>query len=318
MAKTESETRRELINSKLHLARWDLNNPTQVIEELDIDLVGAGIYKGAITHEKSGHQYADYALFQQGKPVAVIEAKKASKDAEVGKEQGSQYALNLRCIHGGRTPFVFYTNGHKIFFWDMDNYPPSQVTGYPTRDDMEWMRQRNESKKPLSVELINTDIAGRGYQIEAIRTVLEGIEQSTRKFLLVMATGTGKTRTVVALADVLRRARWAKRVLFLVDRLALQEQALEAFEEHIPAAPQWPHTGEKGFNRTRQIYVTTYPTMLNLIENGTTPDSWISPFFFDLIVADESHRSVYNVYRQVLRLLPWLKGRVDRYTDRPH
>jgi type I restriction enzyme R subunit len=115
-----------------------------------------------------------------------------------------------------------------------------------------------------------------------------------------MATGTGKTRTAVALVDVLQRAHWVKRVLFLVDRIPLQEQALAAFKEHLPASPRWPDQGE-AFNRNKRIYVTTYPTMLNLIHAGTTPDKWISPFFFDLIVADESHRSIYNIYQQVVR-----------------
>jgi len=102
-----------------------------------------------------------------------------------------------------------------------------------------------------------------------------------------MATGTGKTRTAAALMDVLTRARWAKRILFLVDRIALRDQALEAFREHIPSEPSWPQTGEKSFAKDRRLYVTTYPTMLNMIEGGTTPESWISPFFFDVVIADE-------------------------------
>jgi hypothetical protein len=173
--------------------------------------------------------------------------------------------------------------------------------GFPTRDDLEWLAQRRETQGPLSVELLNPAIAGRDYQIEAVRTLLEAIEARRRKFLMVMATGTGKTRTAAALVDALMRAHWVKRVLFLVDRLALQEQALLAFKEHLPAAPRWPDQEETRFDRNRRIYVTTYPTMLNLIHAGTTPATWISPFFFDLIIADESHRSIYNVYQQVVR-----------------
>ena len=116
-----------------------------------------------------------------------------------------------------------------------------------------------------------------------------------------MATGTGKTRTAAALVDVLIRAHWAKRVLFLVDRIALQEQALNAFKEHLPSSPRWPAEAGEPFDRNRRIYVTTYPTMLNLIQAGTTPSTWISPFFFDLVIADESHRSIYNTYQQVVR-----------------
>jgi len=162
------------------------------------------------------------------------------------------------------------------------------------------MDQRRQTRKPLSVELISTNIVDRDYQIAAIRTVLEEIEAKHRKFLLVMATGTGKTRVAIALLDVLIRARWAKRVLFLVDRIALRDQALDAFKEYIPSAPLWPQGGEKDFVKDRRVYITTYPTMLNLIENGTTPETWISPHFFDVVVADESHRSIYNIYLQVL------------------
>ncbi len=194
-----------------------------------------------------------------------------------------------------------YTNGHNTFFWDSEHYPPAQVAGFPTRDDLEWLAQRRETQGALSVELVNTAIAGREYQIEAVRTLLEGVEARRRKFLMVMATGTGKTRTAVALVDALMRAHWLKRVLFLVDRVALQEQALLAFKEHLPAAPRWPDQGETAFDRNARVYVTTYPTMLNLIHAGTMPASWISPFFFDLIIADESHRSIYNTYQQVVR-----------------
>ena len=153
---------------------------------------------------------------------------------------------------------------------------------------------------PLSVELIDTDISGRDYQIAAIRSILEGIEAKKRKFLLVMATGTGKTRTAAALLDVLMRAKWVRRCLFLVDRIALRQQALEAFQEHIPSEPTWPRREETGFARDRRLYVATYPTMLNLIQSGTTREGYLSPHFFDLVIADESHRSLYAVYKQVL------------------
>jgi type I restriction enzyme R subunit len=130
--------------------------------------------------------------------------------------------------------------------------------------------------------------------------LMEHVEAGRRKALMVMATGTGKTRTAAAFVDALSRAHWVKRVLFLVDRIPLQEQALNAFKEHLPSMPRWPVEDDRGFDRNRRIYVTTYPTMLNLIQGGTTPANWISPFFFDLVIADESHRSIYNIYRQVV------------------
>ncbi len=299
---SEADTRQQLIDRRLRLAGWDVDDPSQVIQELDI-YVEEG-RPGAVREPRrpyAGHQFADYALQLRGRPEAVVEAKKTSRDAEIGQEQARQYAERLQRLHPGPQPFVMYSNGREIFFWDTELYPPAKVMGFPTPIDLEWLAEQRQIRRPLSVELINTDIAGRDYQIEAIRTLLERIEAGRRKFLMVMATGTGKTRTAVALVDALMRAHWVKRVLFLVDRVALRDQALDAFKEHLPSTPLWPREGDTGFVRERRVYVTTYPTMLNLIEAGTTPPTWISPFYFDLVIADESHRSIYNIYQQVVR-----------------
>ena len=113
---------------------------------------------------------------------------------------------------------------------------------------------------------------------------------------MIMATGTGKTRTCIGLLDVLMRSNRVQKVLFLVDRIALREQALEAFKEHLPNAPVWPKTGEVKFAPDRRVYCATYPTMLNLIQQEDCP---LNPHYFDMIVADESHRSIYNVYKNI-------------------
>jgi type I restriction enzyme, R subunit len=318
MDKTEAQTRRELIDRKLWLAGWNVKDPSQVSLELDIDrkLTGEPIIADP-TNPYSGHRFADYALIHHGTPIAVVEAKRTSKDAQLGQEQALQYAQDLHKIHGGRIPFVLYTNGYDIYLWDTEFYPPVKVRGFPSRDDLEWMDRQREERRPLSVELIKTDIAGRDYQIAAIRAVLERLEAKKRKFLLVMATGTGKTRVATAFVDVLLRARWAKRVLFLVDRIALRDQALDAFKEHLPSEPRWPGPEEKKFAWDRRVYVTTYPTMLNLIQNGERPENWISPHFFDVVVADESHRSIYDVYGQVLDYFHAVKlGLTATPTDR--
>ncbi|BDZ73611.1 hypothetical protein GCM10025856_13300 [Methylophaga marina] len=159
------------------------------------------------------------------------------------------------------------------------------------------MQYIRRNKKPLTQEFINKDIAGRDYQIRAIRSVLEAIEAKKRDFLLVMATGTGKTRTCIAFVDSLMRAGYAERVLFLVDRIALREQALAAFKEHLPNEPRWPNVGEKLIAKDRRIYVSTYPSMLNIIRD---PITTLSPHFFDVIVVDESHRSIYNTFGEIL------------------
>ncbi len=300
---SEAETRKKFIDQRLRLAGWNPNDPSQVSQEFDIDLVGAGLRTPGVREDPApyaGHQFADYVLLLKGKPTGVIEAKKTSIDAELGQEQAKQYAENLQKIHGCPVPFILYTNGHDIFCWESDFYPPIKVCGFPTPENLEWWAQRRETRKPLSGEMINTGIVERDYQIAAIRTVLERMEKKQRKFLLVMATGTGKTRTLVALVDVLMKARWAKRVLFLVDRIALQEQAIDAFKEFIPSEPRWPEPGERAFAGNRRVYVCTYPTMLNLIQAGTEAGNYVSPHFFDVVIADESHRSLYNVYSQVL------------------
>ncbi|MDF2652284.1 MAG: Type site-specific deoxyribonuclease, partial [Paenibacillus sp.] len=295
--KTEAETRKELIDAKLHAAGWDVNNLAQVIQEFDISVpLVEGVAEARSHYE--GHQFSDYVLLgRDRKPLAVVEAKKSSVDATVGREQAKQYCYYIQKKYGGNLPFCFYTNGLDIYFWDLDNYPPRKVIGFPTRDDLERFQHIREHKKQLADELLNTKIAGRDYQIRAIRAVMEGIEKKQRKFLLVMATGTGKTRTCIALVDALMRAGYVERVLFLVDRIALREQGLAAFKEHLPNEPLWPKVGEKIIVKDRRIYISTFPTMLNVIRNE---DDRLSPHFFDLIVIDESHRSIYNTYGEVL------------------
>lgn len=309
----EATTRKTLIDAALRLAGWQLDHPTQVVEEYVIDLVKAGVEAPIVAEpgfgNRHGKQYADYALLSRGRVIAVVEAKKTARAAELGQEQALTYARNIRLLQGGRPPFVLYTNGHDIYLWEVDDFPPIKVRGFPSPLDLEWMDQRRQTRNPLSVELIDTVVAGRDYQIGAIRSVLEGVEAKRRNFLLVMATGTGKTRTAMGLIDVLLRAHWAKRVLFLVDRLALRDQAIDAFREYLPDSPHWPRIEgtrvELSWDPNRRLYCTTYPTMLNLILAGTVPESWISPHFFDLVIADESHRSIYNIYRSVL---DWFTG----------
>ena len=294
--KNEKLTRKEIIDNRLKQAGWNVSDRTQVVEEFDI-IVDKNIALEAPT-PYAGHQFSDYVLLgKDGKPLAVVEAKKTSVDAAIGREQAKQYCYNIQKIQVGEIPFCFYTNGHDIHFWDLDNYPPKKVHGFPTRDDLERYAYIRKSRKSLTGELINTKIAGRDYQIRSIRAVMEAIEKRKSKFLLVMATGTGKTRTCVALVDALMRAGWAERVLFLVDRVALRDQALEVFKEQLPNEPRWPKQGEKEITVDRRIYVSTYPTMLNIIRDENRP---ISPHFFDLVVVDESHRSIYNTYREIL------------------
>jgi type I restriction enzyme R subunit len=299
---SEAQTRTLIIDQRLGAAGWIVSDRTQVSEELfipnSVDAPEDGQLVCEDSETETGREFADYVLLgKNGKPIAVVEAKRTSTDAEVGREQAKQYCLNIQIQTNGDLPFCFYTNGHEIFFWNLGEAPPRRVHGFPSRQDLERLLYLRTHQKPLADELINTAIAGRDYQLQAIRAVMEGIVQKRRQFLLVMATGTGKTRTCIALVDALMRAGHIQRVLFLVDRIALRNQALDAFKEHIPDEPRWPDLGEKTMAADRRIYVATYNTMLNIVRDEASP---LSPHFFDLVVIDESHRSIYNTYGEVL------------------
>lgn len=296
----EQKTRQELIDTKLLLSGWDVNNHAQVRQEF----VNSSIVSDVkISYGKK--QFCDYVLLgRDGKPLAVVEAKSSSKDAQIGREQAKQYCYNLKDEHNIHLPFCFYTNGNDIYFWDIQNNPPRKIYTYPTKDDLERLRHIQKYKKSLSHEFIDTTIAGRDYQIGAIRSVMEAIDRKRRDFLLVMATGTGKTRVTIALIDALMRAGYVKNTLFLVDRIALREQAIEAFKEYIPDEPIWPKFGESSISKDRRIYVSTYPTMLNIIRDE---EQSLSSHFFDLVVIDESHRSIYNTYGEILNYFDSIK-----------
>ncbi len=302
--RSEKQTRKEIIDIKLQQAGWIVSDKSQVIEELDI-FVGLpdGVREPVTPYQ--GHQFSDYALLgKDGKALAVVEAKKTSVNAKVGQEQAKQYCVNIQKKYDCELPFCFFTNGYDIYFWNLGKQIALKVFGFPTRDDLERLQYLRKNKKELTYEFINTKIAGRDYQIKAIRNIMEAIERNKREFLLVMATGTGKTRTCIALVDALMRAGWIQRVLFLVDRIALRDQALDTFKEYMPDEPRWPKVGEKDITTDRRIYVTTYPTMLNIIKDKENP---LSTHFFDLIVVDESHRSIYNTYMEILNYFHSLK-----------
>ena len=175
MTKSEAQTRSDLIDQQLALAGWNVKDPTQVVEEFDIlTELPPGVAEPRTPYE--GHQFSDYVLLgKDRKPLAVIEAKKTSRDAAIGREQAKQYCYNIQKQLGGELPFCFYTNGHELYFWDLENAPPRKVVGFPMRDDLERLAYIRRNRKPLTQEFINTSIAGRDYQIRAIRSVLEGI-----------------------------------------------------------------------------------------------------------------------------------------------
>lgn len=282
----EAETRDRYIDLLLREAGWALDRP----EDTEFRVEGMP--------NNEGVGFVDYVLWgADGKPLGMVEAKRTRKDAREGRQQAKLYADRLEAQFGQR-PVIFYSNGYEHWIWDDTRYPPRQIGGFYKRDELELLIQRRSSRKQLSSEAISRKIVERPYQHRAIRAIARHFEQDgERKALLVMATGSGKTRTVIALVDLLVRAGWVKRVLFLADRVALVNQAASAFKVHLPdAAPVNLVTDRTSDGR---VFLSTYPTMMNLIDGKQEGKVKFGPGHFDLIVIDEAHRSVYQRFRAI-------------------
>ena len=169
--------------------------------------------------------YADYVLFgKNGLPLAVVEAKRTSVDPRVGQNQAKLYADCIENEYHQR-PVIYYTNGFEIYMWDDMNYTPRKVAGFYTQDELQLLINRRNSRQSLEHIFVDDKITNREYQLEAIKSVCETFEEGHRKALVVMATGTGKTRTAISIVDVLSDKEWVKNVLFLADRTVLVKQA---------------------------------------------------------------------------------------------
>ena len=288
---SEEETRFKLIDELLRAAGWEVgprgNNTADVEQEREVK------------HQPttSGIGYIDYALKDPntGKVLAVVEAKKTAEDADKGKMQAKYYADGVEKESGHR-PIIFYTNGYEVYIWnDAKGEPPRSLFGFYSRDSLEYEHyQIANREKILGALNPKEQIADRLYQIEAIKRVAENFDSRRRKALLIQATGTGKTRVAIAFSEVMVRASWAKRILFLCDRRELRKQAKDAFEEHLPGEPRVYVNRKSGNDTTKRIYLATYPAMMKCFQNFDVG-------FFDLIIADESHRSIYNRYRDLFR-----------------
>jgi len=282
---SESETRDYFIDLLLKEAGWELGQ-----KNFEVEVSGMP--------NNRGKGFVDYVLWgDDGKPLALIEAKRTRRDAKVGQQQAKLYADCLEAQYQQR-PVIFYSNGYEHWLWDDDNHPPRAVQGFFKKQELELRIQRRSSRKKLADAVINTEIAGRYYQTRAVRRIGESFEvDNQRKALVVMATGAGKTRTVIALADVLMRCMWAKRVLFLADRVALVNQAVNAFKKHLPDSSPVNLVTEK--HTEGRVFVSTYPTMMGLIDEAFDGQRRFGVGHFDLIIIDEAHRSVYQKYRAI-------------------
>ena len=288
----EADTRRRLIDMQLISAGWKVgengSNTTEVAQELEVH------------HQPlpTGKGFIDYVLWDDdGKPLAVIEAKRTAVDPNDGKTQARLYADGLEKMHGHR-PVIVYTNGYQIWLWDdAQGYPPRKIYGFYSKDSLQQLIFQRAHRKLLNSVSPKNVIVDRLYQINAIKRVAEKFETKRRKALIVQATGTGKTRVAIALAELLADANWAKRVLFLCDRRELRKQAKDAFTNFTSHTPVIVRTATVN-ERQHRVYLATYPAMMQICQS-------FDPGFFDLIVADESHRSIYNIYRDIF---DWFDG----------
>jgi type I restriction enzyme R subunit len=305
----EAATRDYFIDLLLKEAGWPLD------QRRDREFEVAGM------PNNKGRGFVDYLLWgDDGKPLALIEAKRTRRDSREGQQQAKLYADCLEQQFGLR-PLIFYSNGYEHWVWDDVNYPPRQVQGFYKKAELELTIQRRESRRSLKDTEINAKIVERYYQVRAIRRIGEAFEQDhDRKALVVMATGAGKTRTVIALVDLLMRCNWAKRVLFLADRIALVNQAVNAFKRHLPDASPVNLVTEK--NAEGRVFVSTYPTMMGLIDETRDGQRRFGVGHFDLVIIDEAHRSVFQKYRSIFEYFDSLlvgltatpKDEVDRNT----
>lgn len=280
----EAATRSLFIDADLLEAGWTLNE----MRDREFPVTGMP--------NMHGEGFIDYVLWgADGLPLAIIEAKRTRRDPIAGQQQAKLYADCLEQMTG-RRPVIFYSNGATHHIWDdAAGYPPREIAGFLTRDELELMIQRRRTRLPLSSVPVNAAIAGRHYQLRAIRAIDDALEAKRRRALLVMATGSGKTRTIIGLVDQLMKAGWVKRVLFLADRVALVNQAAGAFKTHLPDAATVNLVTEKSGDG--RVFVATYPTMMNLVESYDDDGRRrFGPGFFDLVVIDEAHRSVYAKY----------------------
>ena len=282
----EAETRKKLIDVLLEQAGWDVSS-SKVVKEYKIDN-----YKG----EPGKIGYADYVLLdKKDNPIAVVEAKRTMVDPYVGQDQAKSYADGIEAQTGVR-PIIYFTNGYETHMWDDKYSAPRLVWGFYSLEDLEYEMFKHKNKRSLSSVEIDISISGRSYQIEGIKSVYEKFEKGYRKSLVVMATGCGKTRTAISLVKGMIEANHVKRVLFLADRDELVKQASRdksSFKTFMPNTPQIRITSKTSKDRESVLYFSTYQTMINYYHE-------FSIGFFDLIICDEAHRSIYKVYKDIV------------------
>lgn len=285
---SEAVTRRYLIDYMLEEAGWE------ILEEKGKVLGGKACIEVEVDGmpTASGKGYADYVLFSRGgKPLAVIEAKATNHAVTEGRHQATLYADCLEKRYGVR-PVIYYTNGFTTKVIDGMGYTDRDVISFHSMDDLERLIQKR-GRAEIKDVTIKTDITDRPYQQTAIKRIVEWFNAKHRRGLLVLATGTGKTRVSISLCDILMRNDWVKTVLFLADRTALVSQAHKNYEALLPSVSMSVLSEEKAPDMQARILFSTYQTMINYLDRE---DKAFSVGRFDLIIIDEAHRSVFGRY----------------------
>ena len=297
MSKSEKETRISLIDPALKRAGWVVLNEKHIIEKNTACIETPVVGMPKTSENPTGNGFADYVLFgDDGKPLAVIEAKKSVINEEQGRVQACLYADALEKKYGIR-PVIYYTNGFTIKIID-GLYPAREVFGFHKKDELEYLIQRRNFN--LDDKEVDTNICGRYYQKDAIGEVLKHLGTKHSRSLIVLATGTGKTRVSCAISDIFLRNNYVKRILFLADRKNLVKQAKEeTFEKFLPTVPMAVIVdGQKeGEESKARIVFSTYQSMISIIKDLNKCPYGIG--HFDLIIVDEAHRSLFNKYAEI-------------------
>ena len=289
---SEAETRRLYIDLYLKEAGWEILDTENVVlpgkAGIEIEVHGMP--------NPQGLGYCDYVLYgKDGKPLAIVEVKKTSVSPEKGRHQVDLYAECMKKVYGYK-PVMYYTNGYTTRIID-GIYPDRTIIAFHSLEELELMLQRR-TRGNIADLRINDEITNRPYQKMAITSICEWLNTKHRRGLLVMATGTGKTRTAISLVDILTRNNWVKNVLFLADRTSLVNQAKRNFAKLMPnmSVCELSAPGEKDYNA--RLMFCTYQTMINYID---AEDKRFTTGRFDLIIIDEAHRSIFNRYGSIFK-----------------
>lgn len=309
MELNEFLTRKQKIDVLLREQGWVVGDRAKIITEVDTKQSDFRSQNYKTVSETLRNdlesKYVDYLQLDTfGSPLAIVEAKRTSKDPILAaQKQAEEYANDIK-KQTGKDVFIFLTNGYEIWFWDRERYGPRLVKGFFSQKDLERLRFQVTARKQLTDIDVDRRIVDRSKSIECSKRVLEHIQKGNRKSLIVMATGTGKTRVADAIIDVLLKANWAQKVLFLTDRRALRDQAYDdGFKQFFPEESK-SKIFSGVFDKNSRLYVSTIQTFMEIYNQKDSSGKYlISPSEFDVIISDEAHRSIYNKWKDVFTYL---------------